>query len=199
MIQTIMDTHFMDNLYNSIEIIKKNLILKSGIELSLYDKFDHYSSLLENYFSINCGEWLNNRNKSFGGKASQSLFWEVFSFNELDSEKGSGAITAFNNSNIEKCIVLQIPEFAEPIGIKNCFILEGLYDVTNLSNYEEFKYIKDLIRQKVKIPFWAIDYLSQHIGKELYVFDECFKWLLCITHESEIYFHRTVPNGQKIK
>ncbi len=182
----------MEPLNNSIETIKKNLILQSGTELSCIDRFDYYSSLLENYFSTKCGAWLNNRNKNFVGKKCQPLYWELFSFNKLISEKGSAAINAFNNSNIEKCIILQIPGYAESTEVKNCFVLEGLYDVSNLSEYEEFNYIKELIKQKVSIPFVAIDYLSQHIGKELYVFNDEFKWLLCLTHENEIYFHRIV-------
>lgn len=194
--QSIMGMHFMDNRYNSIEIIRKNLILQSGIELHRENRFNYYFGLLQNYFLTNCGEWLNDRNKNFGDKVSYSLFWEVFSFNELPFEKDGGAISAFNNNNIAKCIVLQIPEFADPIGTKNCFRLEGLYDVTNLSDFEEFKYIKDLIRKNVTIPFWVIDYLSQNIGKELYVFDDCLKWLLCMTHENEIYFHKTILKGQ---
>lgn len=181
----------MDSQYKSIETVRKNLILKSGVELVREDKFDYYNSLLENYFLANCGEWLENRNNRFGGKTRQCLFWETFSFNKLVAEKNKDAIRAFNKNNIEQCVVLQIPEFAEPIGAKNCFILTGAYDITNLSNYEEFKYIKDLIRQKVTIPFWAIDYLSQQIGKELYVFDDSFKWIMSISHENEIYFHYT--------
>ncbi|MCM1438618.1 MAG: hypothetical protein NC131_05335 [Roseburia sp.] len=184
----------MDNLYNFFETVKKNLIVKSGTELSRIDNFDRYYGLLERYFAINCGEWLNKRYKNYGDRASRNLFWEVFAFNELDSERGDSAIKAFNNIKPEKCIVLQIPDFAEPVGAKNCFMLEGLYDTTNLSDYSEFKFIKDLIRQKVAIPFWTIDYLSQHIGKELYVFDDSFKWMLNLTHENEIYFHRTVQN-----
>lgn len=122
------------------------------------------------------------------------LFWELFSFGLLNACKNNEAIKSFDTLKINRCYLLQLPEYNLRSNPKPSYCLKGEYDVSLIEDDDRemlFNLLKKDIKRDNPIPFWVIDNISSSVGKEIYAFDDSMDWVLVLNHENEIYFHKT--------
>ena len=171
-----------------MEEINKYITPKSGVvafslEIDYCNLWKKVKEKFKPYFS-----WLKKENRNVEDD-DLWYYWELFSFEELENHKNEQAIQFFEQLNVYKCYIVQSPVWnndKRENGFACC--LEGQYDTSFINNDEEFYELKEEIRKESLIPYWVIDCIAEHVGRELYVFDEEMKWVLVLTHEKEVFF-----------
>lgn len=187
------------------ENLEKHILIHSGVTITDYSKGFHklYKKLSDYFLTPDHKKWFKNRyfesinaiSRQDGNcsQMPQILFWELFSFGLSDAYKNNEAVKVFEQLNINKCYLLQLPDYNLCSDVMPAYCLKGKYNVSLIEDADRemlFDLLKKDIKQDVSIPFWVIDNISSTIGKEIYAFDDRMNWVLILTHENEVYLYK---------
>lgn len=174
------------------EAILRHLQTKAGITLEERpDKHAEIWEKVKNFFlTAERRGWFHDRATD---KRDENAwhYWELYTFGKIQGYRGEPALQKFDEKKISACYAVRSPSWQTEKDSPRAVLLKGEYDLSFIKDEYEYELLKNDIRGEYPIPAWCLPYLSEHIGKELYVLDENADWVLVCTHENEtFYFER---------
>jgi len=179
------------NLYDTMFLKLTNLFLddknkQTYLEKNKFYQEKTYNSLKGKISDVELEQVMEQFNRK---KESEQywLLWDMPKVEKVNISSGEKAIEKYSFNQISKCYCLQSKEINPSNNV--CFEITGKYNIDNVKSKEDFEILKENILEPTTIPFWVFDFISEKIGKELYVFDKSFKWALVLTHENDIFLY----------